>query len=220
MNQHKAHQLFLLWALLTSLTLFGLYISWDKGLLQWIILTDTTRICAIILVAFLGGTALAGWRSIYLSRQSIYFEQIRSGASHSHPSFQPGDSFCHDYLSKPLGHPSEGGLLAEVMAEKARGTHQVGWFITSLMLKLGLLGTVVGFVMMLSSLEGLQDLDISDIKTLMQQMTQGMGVAMNTTLAGLVGSILLGLQFLLLDRHADRLIAATVDHAHKNLKAD
>lgn len=108
--------------------------------------------------------------------------------------------------------------MAEVMAERARGTHQVGWFITSLMLKLGLLGTVVGFVMMLGSLEGLEQLDISDIKTLMKEMTQGMGVAMNTTLVGLIGSILLGLQFLLLDRHADKLIAATVDYAHRNTR--
>ncbi len=109
--------------------------------------------------------------------------------------------------------------MAEVMAERARGTHQVGWFVTGLMIKLGLLGTVVGFIMMLSSLEGLEQLDISDIKTLMQQMTQGMGVAMNTTLVGLIGSILLGLQFLMLDRHADQLIAATVDYAHRNVKA-
>lgn len=108
--------------------------------------------------------------------------------------------------------------MAEVMAERARGAHQVGWFVTGLMIKLGLLGTVVGFIMMLSSLEGLEQLDISDIKTLMQQMTQGMGVAMNTTLVGLIGSMLLGLQFLLLDRHADQLIASTVDYAHRNAK--
>ncbi|HEX4857210.1 MAG TPA: MotA/TolQ/ExbB proton channel family protein [Limnobacter sp.] len=216
MTQHNPHQLFLQWALLTSLTFFGLYISWDKGLLQWVIITDNTRICAIILAVFVAGTLFAGWRSLYLGQQSIYFDQVCTGKA----DLKQGQSFCHDYLSKPLGHPSEGGLLAEVMAEKARGPHQLGWFTTSLMLKLGLLGTVVGFVMMLSSLEGLQELDISDIKYLMKQMTQGMGVAMNTTLVGLVGSILLGFQFLLLDRHADRLIAATVDHAHKNLKAD
>lgn len=215
MNAYKTHTLFLLWVLLISLTLFGFYMTWHKGLLQWVVLTDNTRICVVILLAFVVGCGLAGWRSLFLSRQWNYFHQI----CENQKQFAQGESICHDYLTHPLAHPSEGQLMAEVMAERARGTHQVGWFITGLMIKLGLLGTVVGFIMMLSSLEGLEQLDISDIKTLMQQMTQGMGVAMNTTLVGLVGSILLGAQFLLLDRHADSLIAATVDHAHRNAKA-
>lgn len=214
MNTNKTHTLLLLWVLLITLIGFGLYMTWHKGFLQWIVLTDNTRICVVILIAFAVGSGLAGWRSIYLSKQAFFFQQICNGCT----DFKPGQSICHDYLTHPLAHPSEGQLMAEVMAERARGTHQVGWFVTGLMIKLGLLGTVVGFIMMLSSLEGLEQLDISDIKTLMQQMTQGMGVAMNTTLVGLIGSILLGLQFLLLDRHADKLIAATVDYAHRNVK--
>jgi hypothetical protein len=215
LNTNKTHTLFLLWVLLASLTGFGVYMTWHKGLLQWIVLTDNTRICVVIILAFLVGTGLAGWRSLYLSRQFQYLDQFRQGLR----TFKPSQSICHDYLTHCGNTPHESQLMAEVMAERARGTHQVGWFVTGLMIKLGLLGTVVGFIMMLSSLEGLEQLDISDIKTLMQQMTQGMGVAMNTTLVGLVGSILLGLQFLLLDRHADRLIADTVDFAHRNVKA-
>ncbi|MDO6749982.1 MotA/TolQ/ExbB proton channel family protein, partial [Gilvimarinus sp. 1_MG-2023] len=80
-------------------------------------------------------------------------------------------------------------------------------FMTGVLVKLGLLGTVVGFMLMLGSVSGLENLDTSDLKVLMQQMTTGMGVAMNTTLVGLVCSILLGLQYLLLDRSADRLVA-------------
>lgn len=215
MNTYKTHTLFLLWLLLSSLTGFGLYMTWDKGLLQWIVLTDNTRICVVIILAFCVGSGLAGWRSIYLSLQSLYFDQFKRG----HRSFNSGQSICHDYLIYCGKSPHESQLMAEVMAEKARGTHQVGWFVTGLMLKLGLLGTVVGFTIMLGSLEGLEQLDISDIKTLMQQMTQGMAVAMNTTLVGLVGSILLSIQLLLLDRHADRLIADTVDFAHRTVKA-
>lgn len=215
MNTYKTHTLFLLWFLLTSLTGFGLYMTWDKGLLQWIVLTDNTRICVVIILAFLLGSGLAGWRSIYLSLQSLYFDQFKRGLR----TFNQGQSICNDYLTHCGNTPHESQLMAEVMAEKARGTHQVGWFVTGLMLKLGLLGTVVGFTIMLGSLEGLEQLDISDIKTLMQQMTQGMAVAMNTTLVGLVGSILLSIQLLLLDRHADRLVADTVDFAHRTVKA-
>jgi len=48
------------------------------------------------------------------------------------------------------------------------------------------------------------------VQNLLQQMTVGMGVALNTTLLGLVGTLLLGMQYLLVDRAADRLVAQTV----------
>ena len=64
---------------------------------------------------------------------------------------------------------------------------------------------------MLRSVSGIEQLDTSDIQQLMQQMTLGMGVAMNTTLVGLIASLHLGIQFLMLDRAADRLIADAVE---------
>ena len=76
------------------------------------------------------------------------------------------------------------------------------------MIKLGLLGTVIGFIMMLTSIGGLDSLDIEQVQRLMQQMTQGMMVALNTTLLGLIGSMILGIQYLLLDHCADRLLVS------------
>ncbi len=87
----------------------------------------------------------------------------------------------------------------------------MGWFLAGLVIKLGLLGTVIGFVLMLGSVSGLESLDIGDVKQLMQQMTQGMGIAMNTTMVGLVSSMLLGIQYLLLDRSADRFVVETIN---------
>ena len=101
-------------------------------------------------------------------------------------------------------------LTVELLGEELRGQHQVGWFITGLLIKLGLLGTVVGFVMMLGSMTELSSLDIAQVQTLMQQMTQGMKIALNTTIIGLVGSIFLGLQYLILDRTADQILVAAV----------
>lgn len=225
MKSSGTHIVVLNWVLLVTVSVFGVYLSWDKGLLQVIIQTDNTRICLVILIAAAGGSLLAGWRSLYLSRQIEFFASIRQhvvtggwptleGAS----LFPEGASISYDYLrhQDAKAHPSESQLLAEVMAEKARGNHQVGWFITGLMIKLGLLGTVVGFIMMLGTVEGLATVDLKDIKNLMQQMTQGMGIAMNTTLVGLIASMLLGIQYLLLDRTADKLVADTVMFAHRH----
>lgn len=221
---NSPHVVFLKWAIMAGLALFGVYLVWHQGLLQRVLEQDNTRICLVILLLCAVGSALAGLRSMYLSRQVEQFRQIQqqilqsgwSSLSQS-PLFATGQSICLDYLQyqNPKAHPSESQLLAEVMGERARGNHQVGWFITGLMVKLGLLGTVVGFILMLSTVEGLATVDLSDIKNLMQQMTQGMGIAMNTTLVGLVASMVLGAQYLLLDRSADKLVADTVQFAHQ-----
>ncbi|GLR27597.1 MotA/TolQ/ExbB proton channel family protein [Limnobacter litoralis] len=213
MNPHK-YTIFLYWLLIASATALAAAIVWDQGLLLKIFILDNTRICAFIAFCFVGGTLLAGWRSLYLSRQAEYLDEIQRNPRRV--QFEPGQSICWDYLSHhdPMAKASEGQLLAEVMAEEARGNHQIGWFLAGLMIKLGLLGTVVGFVMMLATLQGISTLDVKDIQGVMAQTTGGMGVAMYTTLVGLVGSILLGLQYILLDRFADGLVARAVRFAH------
>ncbi|MES9977090.1 MAG: MotA/TolQ/ExbB proton channel family protein, partial [Candidatus Thiodiazotropha sp.] len=89
--------------------------------------------------------------------------------------------------------------------------------ICGLLVKLGLLGTVIGFVMMLAPVAELKSFDLSDIQGLLQRMTTGMGVALNTTLMGLSCSMLLGMQYLMLDRAADRLVAEAVEFSETRL---
>lgn len=101
-------------------------------------------------------------------------------------------------------------LNGELLAEQFHYQHAFGWFAAGAMIKLGLLGTVIGFIMMLTSIGGLDSLDIEQVQRLMQQMTQGMMVALNTTLLGLVGSMILGVQYLFLDHCADQLLARTM----------
>ncbi|MCU7849742.1 MAG: hypothetical protein KZQ89_17460 [Candidatus Thiodiazotropha sp. (ex Lucinoma kastoroae)] len=59
--------------------------------------------------------------------------------------------------------------------------------------------------------------DRSDIQGLLQRMTTGMGVALNTTLMGLSCSMLLGMQYLMLDRAADRLVAEAIQFTETRL---
>lgn len=200
------------WLLVAGLILFGLYICWDLGVLAAIIVTDVTRISVVVLLLFFATSIHCGFRSWHLSRQLQMAVALNSHTQVTDkPLYAPGASIIQDYLDSLGGDVAdENTLLAEMMAERVRGGHQVGWFISGMLIKLGLLGTVIGFVMMLSSISGLENLDISDIKHLMQQMTQGMGVAMNTTIVGLVSSMLLGVQYLLLDRAADQLIAVAI----------
>ena len=206
------YRLFLHWCLLSAIACVLIAISWDQGILARMLASDMTRISLVILLVQLGGTLYAGHRCWWLALQTEWmFDSTRHQTGSVIQTFFR--SFSTTHSSPDSDSESAQSLTAEVMAERLRGNHQIGWFITGSVVKLGLLGTVVGFVLMLRSVSGIEQLDTSEIQELMQQMTLGMGVAMNTTLVGLVASLHLGIQFLMLDRAADRLIADAVEMA-------
>lgn len=213
MQSTTPYKAFLYWLLMISLILFFIGVLWDYDVLSRVLGADSTRISSLILLIFALTCVHCAWRSFFLARQEVMLLHLRGDSREILTVFPEGHSLLQDYLNALHQRDSDQdkALLAEVMAESIRGSHQVGWFIAGILVKLGLLGTVVGFVIMLSSVSGLENLDLSDIKDLMQQMTQGMGIAMNTTMTGLTASMLLGMQYLLLDRCADRLIVAGIE---------
>lgn len=199
------------WLLMFGLILFGIFLSWDLGVLQVIIAQDNTRICLVIIAMLLVMSMHCAYRSFFLTQQFLMLEHCRQ-RGYELMSYPADQSLAQNYFSASCAEAdTDKTLHAEVLMEKARGTHQVGWFIAGTMIKLGLLGTVIGFIVMLSSVSGLDSLTISDIKTLMQRMTQGMGIAMSTTLVGLTCSMVLSLQYLFLDRIADQFVTRTIE---------
>lgn len=184
----------LYWLWYVGLVSFGVYISWDLQVLQPMITTDTTRISVLILGLCAVGLMHGGYCAYFLSQQQKVL-------TNNHPQNQ-----LNYYLTARNNPQINESLLAEQLVEYLRGKHQVGWFITGMQIKLGMLGTVIGFVMMLTSLDGIHSLDINQLQTLMQYMTKGMGIALNTTIFGLIGSMILGIQYLALDRYADTLL--------------
>ena len=71
---------------------------------------------------------------------------------------------------------------------------EAGWFISDLTLTIGMIGTVIGFIAMLS---GFINLDIENIETIQDLITElgsGMSTALYTTLTGLISSVLLKIQ--------------------------
>jgi biopolymer transport protein ExbB/TolQ len=74
------------------------------------------------------------------------------------------------------------------------------------MLKLGLLGTVIGFIFMLGALVDLNSIDISVMQRLLAQMSGGMKVALFTTLTGMSCGVLLNMKYQLLDWSVDKLL--------------
>ncbi|MGB0732609.1 MAG: MotA/TolQ/ExbB proton channel family protein [Pontibacterium sp.] len=202
---HAQWQPFLLWFSIASVSAFWIFIAVDQGLLGLILRQDSTRISALLLLLLAVTSLYAGYRAWFLSHAFVQLKQDMASSRTAKFS-----SLSAPYFRTLLTTNSETTPLSELVGEQVRGAHQVGWFSAGLMIKLGLFGTVAGFILMLGSLDSIDTLDVSRVTELMTEMTQGMKIAMNTTLVGLVSSVLVSVQFLLLDRLADRYLATTL----------
>ena len=89
--------------------------------------------------------------------------------------------------------------LCKIFEYKLTKGLNLGWFIVDLLLKLGLIGTVIGFILMLASITIIENFDLTMMQDLLQKMSGGMKVALYTTLTGLITSILLSFQYKFLE---------------------
>ncbi len=105
-------------------------------------------------------------------------------------------------------HRLDQTLLLRGLADALRGPNQLGSFASDALMKLGLLGTIVGFILMLAPIAGLDAADRASVKSSMGLMSDGMAVAMYTTLSGLIGSILVQTQYYMLDEATAKLFAS------------
>jgi hypothetical protein len=65
------------------------------------------------------------------------------------------------------------------------------WFVAEQFLSLGLIGTVIGFIIMLTSIFSVDLSDTGNYSLLITNMLVGMGTALWTTLTGLIASMML-----------------------------
>jgi hypothetical protein len=230
--------LLLAWLILTGLSLFGLVVCWHTGLIDLMIASDRSRICLIILLLYVIGAVHCARRTTYLADQ---LDLVRSIAQDIGQRIVPvqfdgvtlkvdgriiaPESVIGAHLSavsrrnRTRAAPAEGesSTLVDTLVARVKGPHELGWFAVDALLKLGLLGTIVGFILMLGSVADTASLDVNTMQKVLKQMSYGMGTALYTTLAGLVGSMALGLQYLLLDKGADALIERILGMADSQL---
>tara|TARA_Y100000310_G_scaffold100203_1_gene98066 strand:- start:1757 stop:2098 length:342 start_codon:yes stop_codon:yes gene_type:complete len=83
--------------------------------------------------------------------------------------------------------------------KKLNNGAEKGWFVSDLVMTVGMVGTVIGFMTMLV---GLGDVDVSNVSTvqdLIKKLGYGMSTALYTTLFGLVCGSLLKVQYFNID---------------------
>ncbi len=224
----EPHVLLLLWLVVTGLLVFGSVVGVDQQLVQLMVNADQSRICIVLILMYFVGLGHTLRRTLYLSREinhavtvaeRLERREVSATALHSRTSALaaglPG-GFVVDYLADY--HASRSGTdaangpsdLLDAYASRLRGAHEFGWFYIDLLLKVGFLGTLVGFILMLSSVAQSGTLDASTMQKVLTQMSVGMSTALYTTLASLVAGILLSVPYYLLDRGLEALLQVTV----------
>ena len=219
-NQHHFLQI---WILLLSVIVFGLYVAWDLNYFALILDLDRSFMAPLTMALVVAATAHCGW---HMAHFSSHIAQLQSWLrdDSNHPDACP--PFLHVYLqdlntlSSPRYHPqSQDDNIVDIHAERIRGPVDLGWFFVDLAVRLGLLGTIIGFILIFASLTDINIEGGDDLKDLLIAMSGGMGTALLTTLTGLVGASILSFQYLILGRETEYLVGLLLrvkNHHHAN----
>jgi len=224
------HLPLLRWMIFTGVCAFGFVLIWYYGLFRLMLASDKTYISSIIVLLYAATCIHCLVRTVAISRESDRAHRVLSLVSRGGPHLrvEGQDVLAPDGTKLPQGHITshirniilkaglQGGridqtLLLRGLADALRGPNQLGSFASDSLMKLGLLGTIVGFILMLAPIAGLDAADHASMKLSMGLMSDGMAVAMYTTLAGLIGSILVQTQYYMLDEATAKLFALATD---------
>ena len=200
MTSFKSSHLTLRALIITFLIVFGFYLLAELGLIRAGVTADTSYISSVILAIYLAATLHWLWltRRLSVERETLTKIEVAMDEERALSSSQEGrvESF---WLSLRRKSDSDISALVGALGDELSNRHALGHFLSDVLLKLGLVGTVVGFILMLLPVGEMDSFDPKFMQEMLAAMSGGMSVALYTTLAGLVTSTLLKAQYYLLD---------------------
>lgn len=206
--------------LLNCLVAFGLLALWHFGLLQLVLETDHTRVSLLIFSIFCLTGLHCLYQTIDISAELVKARKIRdiivadsgSGFTLTNGQVTTGNgnrlepSIFTAHVANLIRKSQlqnerhvDQTLLLRALADKLRSREKLGLFVSEALLRLALLGTAIGFILMLIPISGLTSFESETLRTALGGMTGGMAVALNVTVAGIASALLLKLEYYLLD---------------------
>ena len=191
MSKSSIDNIFIYWIYFISLIFLASYALESLGFISSIFQEDISYLTSLITFILIFYLFQCGYY-LYKLRDAVFFIETKTHYDDSNPfiiilsEYQIANNILKD-KSKSSLHEEFKLKLYEFVDN--------GFFISDLLLKLGIIGTVIGFIIMLSSLSAIDEMNISKMNNLLLSMSAGMKVALYTTLTGLIGSILLSIQY-------------------------
>jgi hypothetical protein len=204
------------WLIVISLTGFGLAVLWQVGLIQLMFRTDRTHISSLILALFALTTLhclVQTWvvsqelRATRSFRETLVSDSGRLPVLLAEASRNDHRSIITRHVANlrakaraQQGRRVDQTLLLRALADRLRSREKLGLFVSESLLRLALLGTAVGFILMLIPIAGLSAFDAETLRKAMAGMSGGMAIALNITVTGIATALLLKLQYFFLDK--------------------
>ena len=205
------------WLIIVSLTGFGVIVLWRLGLIQHHAghrpdLYFVAHSCPVRphqpalpgadMVRLIGDHG----RSVR-SAKCLRREHSSLATFPSDPSSAPQDSIIARHVANLVakaraqkGRRVDQTLLLRTLADQLRSREKIGIFISESLLRLALLGTAVGFILMLIPIAKLTAFDAELLRKALAGMSSGMAIALNITVTGIATALLLKLQYFYLDK--------------------
>jgi hypothetical protein len=184
--------------------------AWLKGWVELILAGDSTHQVVLIAAVFAYGLIRCGGKILITS---IEINQVGSPQS-------AGSSRVQKYLGSINRHDAQSRAIS-ASALKMTLTSRISSIrhIGNSLVFLGLLGTVIGFIMALSGVDAQAAGDVDAIGPMVTTLIDGMSVALYTTLVGAVLNIWLMVNYRLLESGTVTLLTAIVDLGERHARA-
>ncbi len=203
-------QLLLRLGLLNIVALALLIAAWGNGLVGLAFQSDSTRLVLVIAAVFIVGLGLVFWRVYDTS-----WELNRARR------FNPDEpSFAADYVAQVAGKDAQSRqILASSLRLKLSQRITVVRHVANSLVFLGLIGTVIGFIIALSGVDPETVGDVENVSAMVALLIQGMSTALMTTLVGAVLNIWLMANYQLLASGTVKLITAIIELGENRARA-
>lgn len=176
--------------------------AYFQGYIDLVLAADRTYLCVLIAGVFVVGLVQCSFKVVQTSRD---LNAVRENEV-------PPQSEAGRYLAKvaSLGTSSRTVLAGMLRLRLAHRLTIVRNIATNLVV-LGLIGTVIGFIIALSGVDPERASDFDSISPMVSTLISGMSTALYTTLVGAVLSIWLMIDYHMLATGTVKLIAAIVE---------
>ena len=193
---------------LVAVTLFAA--AYLQGWIAAIVASDSTRLSVVIFGVFLFGLGLSGLRawqtSCGLNQAREFDSTCPSGVAHYVDAVRGQDAESRSITAAALRLQ----LVSRVNAIR---------HIASSLVFLGLIGTVIGFIIALSGVDPDSASDINAVAPMVSTLIEGMSIALYTTLVGTVLNVWLMANVQMLATGMVDLLTATIELGERHARS-
>ena len=151
--------------------------AWLQGWLDAMFESNARLMCLGIFAVFLVGLVTCAFK---VTRTSLELNQVRDGRP------APGSRAAGHIERFPAGNGGDPRVAADLLRFRMTSSISIVGHIANTLVFLGLIGTVVGFIVALSGIDPEVTGNVREVAPMVSSLIDGMGIALYTTLVGAV----------------------------------